>query len=166
MARLKDLLQHEEYEQAEVRLHKWLNLTQIRAAADELHGCRWSALTRRTFCLILWSSARRQRRPSACWWLGWIWTSENSPLARCGCSCLPLQSRLQLLGPETVNATQVLALQEALQQRVLTVHHLEAACAVCGKAAQFTQRTVNCQSQVLVGSKDIYQPVCAAHHTC
>jgi thymidine kinase len=40
-----------------------------------------------------------------------------------------------------------------------------AECAICGKPATSTHRKVDSDSLVLIGSDDMYEPVCAEHHS-
>lgn len=45
------------------------------------------------------------------------------------------------------------------------VTKLTANCYKCGMSAPFTKRIVSDDNQVLVGGKDLYQPVCRIHYT-
>ena len=45
-----------------------------------------------------------------------------------------------------------------------SIHTLTANCTTCGAETSFTARTVESESQILVGTDNIYQPRCRKHH--
>ena len=53
---------------------------------------------------------------------------------------------------------------EDLKRMADEIHLLKSKCAICGKEANMTERTVKTENYSLVGGAESYRPVCEEHH--